>query len=83
MYEAVLKTAIQDPEFEFKTRSTPYPLRPFQKDIIHRQPTFFKTMNSFTEKSVVLNWARLAEGPIYIFCASYAITASFILYQIT
>ena len=26
MYESILKVALDDPEFEFKTRSTPYPL---------------------------------------------------------
>ena len=26
MYESILKVATDDPEFEFKTRSTPYPL---------------------------------------------------------
>ena len=26
MYEAILKTALNDTEFEFKVRSTPYPL---------------------------------------------------------
>jgi len=26
MYESILKIATDDPEFEFKTRSTPYPL---------------------------------------------------------
>jgi hypothetical protein len=31
MYEAVLKTALRDPEFEFKVRTTPYPLTPIQK----------------------------------------------------
>ena len=26
MYESILKVATDDPEFEFKTRSTPYPV---------------------------------------------------------
>lgn len=26
MYESILRVATDDPEFEFKTRSTPYPL---------------------------------------------------------
>jgi hypothetical protein len=55
MYEAILKTSINDPEFEFKTKSTPYPLRPFQKDLIHRSPTFFKTMDYWTFRSYIMN----------------------------
>jgi hypothetical protein len=31
MYEAILKTAVGDPNFEFKVRSTPYPLVPKQR----------------------------------------------------
>jgi hypothetical protein len=83
MYEAILKTSMNDPEFEFKTKSTPYPLRPFQKDLIHRSPTFFKTMDYWTFRSYIMNLARMAEGPIYAFAASYAIGACYVLYMIT
>lgn len=31
MYEAILKTAVKDPEFEFKVRTTPYPLNQQQR----------------------------------------------------
>ena len=33
MYESILKVATDDPEFEFKVRSTPYPLTERQKQI--------------------------------------------------
>ena len=48
MYEAVLKMAIKDPEFEFKTRNTPYPLRTYQKDVIHKGSIYYLTMDYFS-----------------------------------
>jgi hypothetical protein len=32
MYETILKVALDDPEFEFKTRNTPYPITNVVKD---------------------------------------------------
>ena len=82
MYESILQTAIEDPEFEFKTRATPYALQEMHIDVIHRAPAYIQTKNSFTVREVVRNATSLAAGPIFVISACYAIVQSIIMSEI-
>ena len=83
MYEAILKTAVEDPEFEFKVRTTPYPLTTKQKKVFHRADAYFETCTYVTVREYVMCWAKLAEGPIFAISVCFAVLATFVLHHIT
>jgi hypothetical protein len=51
--------------------------------VLHRSPTYFETLNFFTVREYIMNKARLAEGPIFVFSACFVVMMAAILYRVT